>query len=468
MRLLQAARLSRLGDASTGIEKQDEDAQRYAALGGHTIIGTAADTDVSGDSDPWARPQLGPWLSDPALIRQYDGIVASHVDRLARSTVHFMRLLHWADEHHKIIITVGEGAVDFSSPMGKLLGYIISWLGEQELEAIKRRSKSTAKWLRANKYLIGKAPYGYRIVPKDDHKTLEPDPAEQATVHAIIERFLGGATLYEICDGLEAAGVPSPQGTGWHQQTVSRLLHNTALIGKRQDAQGKTVLRFDPLIDPSTWKRLQDRFALAARPTLPKGKGGGPLIRILYCGKCGGPMWHSTATRKVKGKPRAYTYYRCYGDQYQGRGSTCRNMIPVPLIVAWLDKHMTDDVVGTQEVLEEVVISGRNHDDEIVQTETEIRELDLDAGDYDAQLTALRAERARLKALPAVPDEVIARPTGQTVAQHWRSLDDAGRREYLLSSGARVDAVRLPPGQAGRDADFPRLAATLSLELAIR
>jgi site-specific DNA recombinase len=466
MRLLQAARLSRLGEAATGIEKQDEAAREYAALGGHTIVGTAADTDVSGDTDPWARPQLGPWLSDPSLIAQYDGIVASHVDRLARSTLHFQRLLHWADEHGKVIVTVGEQGIDFSSPVGKLLGYIISWLGEQELEAIKRRSQATAKWLRKNKYLIGKAPYGYRIVPLDDHKTLEPDPAEQATVHAIIERFLSGETLYDICDWLESTRVPSPQGTGWHQQTISRLLHNPALIGKRQDAEGVTVLRFDPLIDQSTWRRLQDRFDKSPAPRQPANKGGGPLIRILYCGKCGGPMWHSTANKRVGGELRAYTYYRCYGAQ--GRPSKCKNMIPLPAITAWLDARMTDDVVGTQGVVEVAVIPGHNHDDEIAQAETEIHELDLDAGDYDAQLTALRAERARLKALPSVPDSVIARATGQTVAQHWRSLDAAGRREYLLTSGARVDAVRLPPGERGRDPDFPRLAATLSLDLAIR
>src|SRR5215467_3720438 len=99
MRLLQAARLSRLDDASTGLDKQDLDAQTYARLGGHEIIGTAADSDVSGDTDPWSRPQLGPWLTKTELVAQYDGIVASHVDRLARSTIHFMRLLQWADEH---------------------------------------------------------------------------------------------------------------------------------------------------------------------------------------------------------------------------------------------------------------------------------------------------------------------------------------------------------------------------------
>src|SRR5260221_11083282 len=149
MRLLQAARLSRMTDSTTSIDKQDQDATRYAGAYDHEVIATAADTDVSGDVSPWDRPELGPWLSEPEKISQYDGIVAAHVDRLSRSTIDFMKLIKWAEDHNKTLITI-QPQVDFSTPTGHLIGYIISWLAEQELAAIKRRAQGAFTWVRDN------------------------------------------------------------------------------------------------------------------------------------------------------------------------------------------------------------------------------------------------------------------------------------------------------------------------------
>ena len=37
-------------------------------------------------------------------------------------------------------------------------------------------------------------------------------------------------------------------------------------------------------------------------------------------------------------------------------------------------------------------------------------------------MKSLRAERARLKTLPAEPDRIEEVPTGQTIAEHWAAL----------------------------------------------
>src|SRR6266516_2723171 len=98
MKLLHAARLSRLGDASTGLDKQDDVSRRYPIIGDHEIAGTAADADVSGGVSPWKRPELGPWLTDPELIAQYDGIVASALD--------LAQLRDWAEDNGKQLIVI--------------------------------------------------------------------------------------------------------------------------------------------------------------------------------------------------------------------------------------------------------------------------------------------------------------------------------------------------------------------------
>jgi len=54
MRLILAARLSRLSDGQTGIETQDEDAREWAEANGHIIIAVAADT-KTGTAAMWER-----------------------------------------------------------------------------------------------------------------------------------------------------------------------------------------------------------------------------------------------------------------------------------------------------------------------------------------------------------------------------------------------------------------------------
>src|SRR5260370_28645981 len=138
IRLLQVARLSRLNDDSSSLDKQDQQCQRWADAYGHGIIATAADSNISGKTDPFARPELGPWLNEPGLIDSYDGIVAAKLDRFARSVRYWAHLLDWARERGKVVVCV-EPYSDFSTPTGELVAMGMSWLPEQELAPITPR-----------------------------------------------------------------------------------------------------------------------------------------------------------------------------------------------------------------------------------------------------------------------------------------------------------------------------------------
>ena len=62
---------------------------------------------------------------------------------------------------------------------------------------------------------------------------------------------------------------------------------------------------------------------------------------------------------------------------------------------------------------------------------------------------SLSALCATVRSLLAEPDQVIIRPTGQTYADVWRSLDLAGKRAFLLDHGPKV---RIRAGSLGRGA----------------
>lgn len=450
MRLLHAARISRLGDAATGLDVQDLAARRFAEDTGHEIIGTATDTDVSGDTDPWARPGLGPWLTQPDLMGQYDGIIASHIDRLARSTIYLMRLLHWADDNGKRIITTGEQAIDFGTPMGKLLAYIISWLAEQELAAIKRRANASRQWLIDNGYLTGRAPFGYRIVEADDtgHKTLEPDPKLAPVVRTIVERYMAGETLLALCKWLDSGGIATPYGRPWSPNSLNRMLRSTSMYGRRRDANGKTVLRFDGILSKAEYDRLQTAMDARRRSDTRIAHGSGWwLTGIAMCGNptCHRPMYRQRINKRRKdGTIQSYEYARCHGTDKDP--SRCRNMMPLTKLDAWIDRHMTNTTEGVKlgafEIQETLTIPGAGHDEELAINAEQLAELvsrqdELSDEEYDRRHAELRAERARLRAQPAEPDEVITRPTGITIGELWETLTQDEKRRYLLASGVK-------------------------------
>lgn len=440
MRLLQAARLSRLGDASTGLDKQDAAGQRYADAFGHEIIGTAADTDVSGNTRPFDRPKLGPWLNDRAMIEQYDGIIAAHLDRLGRNVRHLSELHAWAEANGKVLITV-EPNIDWSSDVGKLLWGIMSWLAEQELKAITRRSVETQKFLKQNGYLVGRPPFGYRIVPHGDHKTLSPDPDLVPYVRGMVERALRGDTLSSIVDWLEREGIATTRGGHWIPKTVSQVLRNESLIGRRTDIAGRTLLRFEGIIDPATHKALVAKLDSNPRRRGPVSTDPALLTGVVYCGICDRVMHRRrSVTKRKNGSEYIYEGYRCDGTPREP--STCKNMVLMADTDAWVNEWFLNGPVSKHERVEAITVPGNGHQDELDQNKRDISELDIDDADYPERLAALMAERKRLQALPVEPDQVEYALTGETVQAFWAALSTSERREFLVQQGIRALVTR--------------------------
>jgi site-specific DNA recombinase len=469
MKLLQAARITRLKDSSTSIEKQDDDMARWASANDHVIVDTAKDSGVSGAISPFERPDLGPWLTDPEKIKQYDGILASHLDRLGRSTNDFMVLLKWCKDNNKTIITTALGdKIDFSKGVGLLIGFIIVWLGEQELETDKRRTRETFEWLRDNGYLTGKCPFGFRIVTitaeGKKRKIIEPDPVNAPYVRDMVKRYLAGKTLAELCEWLDAEGV-KPSGwlawskkpadkrgnePVWQPASIMGLFRNPVLIGRLEsegdvvrDAKGQPLKRCKEILDDDTWQRLQAKL-----DTMPQRRSSAPketslLTGILFCAKCGGPMYRLTSTRNhPNGKTYVTVYYRCHGKPR--KASKCRNMVRMEAIEA----EVTDYILSHKsiEIMRPVVVKGNTYGKQLAEVGAAIKALDPAGEDYEARHAELFAEFRRLSALKPEPDRVGSVSTGRTLAGEWPAMDTAARRQALLDGEFTVTAVKSKDG----------------------
>lgn len=453
MKLLHAARMSRLGDASTGLEKQDDEARRFAAVHDHEIVGTVADENISGDSDPFARPGLGQWLTKPELAAKYEGIVAAFLDRLGRSARHLQHLREWAEDNGKTLIVVNPSLkwpVDDRDFGSKVMWDILSLMAEYELDMIKRRSVDTRKKLIAGGYLVGRAPFGFRIVPLNDHKTLEPDPETAPYVRKMAERYLNGESLSQICTWLESEGVKPSQGGMWTHRTVSQILRNPVLIGRQMEKEewdkpkkdrkpGKTrrtILRVPPILDVNIWEQVQARLDnKGRRKGIPSGDTA-MLTGILRCGKCGRPMY------RIHSRRTGPAYY-C---RKPTGGQSCKNLIQVDVLDN-VSSILIANTYGHLPHLEHVWIPGNTYSEELIQNRLDIQELDPDDPTYSQRHAALIAERERLRALPAVRGHFEEHETDETEGQYWASLDTvAARRAYLLRQDYRLWAHRKDDG----------------------
>jgi DNA invertase Pin-like site-specific DNA recombinase len=88
MRVIIVARLSKQsrGDTQTGTETQDEYTRHWAESKGYKVVALIADK-RSGIVQPWDRPNLKPWVTDPTLLAKYDSIAAYRLDRLGADRV---------------------------------------------------------------------------------------------------------------------------------------------------------------------------------------------------------------------------------------------------------------------------------------------------------------------------------------------------------------------------------------------
>jgi DNA invertase Pin-like site-specific DNA recombinase len=248
---------------------------------------------VSGAVSPFERADLGPWLTDPAKIAQWDTLIISKLDRLSRSLIDFAGLLRWCQAHGKVIVSVSE-SLDFGTAAGRLMAQILMMFAQFERERMSERRADAAVKIRSNGHWGGGAvPYGYQTVKVNSHHELHPDPAQVAVVERIAADIIAGKSLNAISAGLNASGGPTAQGGRWHGSTLGLMLRNAALKGYVQhDGQavrgddGMPVLR-DPILDDATWNAVQAKLGPARRINR---QDGSPYLGVIICGRCGATL----------------------------------------------------------------------------------------------------------------------------------------------------------------------------------
>ncbi|PYS79887.1 MAG: preprotein translocase subunit TatB [Acidobacteria bacterium] len=303
------------------------------------------------------RPALDR-LRDQVRLGDYDRILVTSPDRLARNYVHQMLLLEELERAGCTVEFLDQPMGD--TPHDHLLLQIRGAVAEYERALIgDRMRRGRLARYRAGLLLPWTRPvYGYLLDPERprDPKGVRLSEAEAAVVRQIFAWYLeDGASLSSIVNRLFAHGVASPSGRArWRHTTVRFLLRNPAYtgvlyaartrtrrararrsalepVGKR-DEGGRTlrsreewvrVGTIPALVTPEQYEFVQQKLARNRQFAARNNTTHDYLLRALVsCGFCG-----LAATGRTAGV--GYPYYVCAGKRADGAGGggRCRSRL---------------------------------------------------------------------------------------------------------------------------------------------
>ena len=471
-RALEAIRLSRYrdkDDPTTSPVRQEATTGRWIKDYNHHSVGKAKDLDESAyKKSPFARPELGDWLE--YRKSEFDLVVWASLDRAVRRMSDMSELARWARENNKILVfcsgpSGGALVLDMSSanPVAELIAQVLTFAAEMEAYNDRERVLSAREYLRqVGRYAGGWTPFGYHPVSLGAGKGYELEPDEHAPyVERMVEEILSGKGPSAIAVWLNTEQIPTSKdivrirvgkeakGHQWRHWTVQQILRSRAICGITEVA-GEVVrgddglpIRFgEPIIDDAVWRRVQDRLDGLSVPVKVPRKDSPWLTGVTFCGTCGKPLYSNRQT--VKGK--TYEYMRCIG--VRDRACQTRN-IRRDLLEEEIDKWFSEHGAET-DYSEQRTIEGNDHAGEIEEVTDAIKDLagkvalaealDQPAEADRARLDVLKARRKNLEKMPEEQDRIIYMETGKSVAQHWATLRDNGKRALLVSRGGKIRA----------------------------
>lgn len=453
-------RLSRATEESTSVERQREVIEQHARMNDHQIIGWAEDLDLSGSVDPFDAPGLGAWLTEEKK-HDWDVIVAWKLDRVSRRAVPMGKLFGWLLDNSKTMVCCSD-SIDLSTPMGRLIAYVIATIAEGELEAISERNRSSHRKLaELGRWPGGKPIYGYRPRERDDFGwELVPDERSSAVLLSIVERVVSGESLSSIAADLTARKEPTPNDyirqrngkpTGDHAWTggnISRLLRSPSLLGYTvvngvtvRDAEGLPVRKGPPLVSQELYARLQATLEERSITSSTRTRKASPLLGVLLCGVCGSRMYH----RQVHQEKYRHRYYLCRKDH--DVNSVRADDVEELLAETFLRE------LGDEKRRERVYVQAENHQTELDEAVRAVDELTSLLGTITsttmrsrvtAQLSALDLAIARLETLPVSEARWDYQESDETYGDAWEQADTEGKRQLLLKSGITATVIGFP------------------------
>jgi site-specific DNA recombinase len=309
--------LDRSGDG-LGIDRQRKEVRRLIEARGWTLAAEFVDNDVSALSRK-PRPQFSAMMAR-VDAREFDVIVARHMDRLLRRLSELESTLERCQRAGVAIVTASDG-VDTSTDGGRLVARILSSVAQGEVERKGSRQRSAAiQAAKQGRWVGGRRPFGY----ESDGVTVRE--SEAALIKQAYVDVLAGESLSEVARRWNASGItPAQSDKCWYRGTVKDVLTNPRHAGLRRyrSPEDRAKIRQSPelgivgkaqwpaIVDETTWRAA---VRILTDPSRHTGRTGakGLLTGLALCGVCGQTVHRGGAAYR---KPM----YRCISGRHVSR-----------------------------------------------------------------------------------------------------------------------------------------------------
>lgn len=483
MRALIAIRLSRVTDATTSPERQLAECRSLCDQRGYEVVGIAEDLDVSGAVDPFnrkKRPNLARWLAGEQLDTNghpasFDVIVAWRVDRLTRSIRHLRKLVDWAEDTGKLIVSATEPHFDMASPFAAVLIALLGTVAEMELQAVRERTKSAAQHnIKAGKYRGSTPPWGYLPEKVDGVWRLVPDKTQVDVISEVVRRVLDQhEPLQRIAHDLTRRGVLTPkddfarfrgrevEGREWSVTQLKRSLLSEAMLGYAvsngkavRNNDGSPVVRSEPIIRREDFDALRVELSARSKRGEPTSRSTSLLLRVIHCGVCGQPGYRFNG-----GSHSQFPRYRC---KSMTKASKCGNRTIRMDEADSAVEQIILAMLGESERLVRDWDAGEDNSAELAEINDVLADLTSLVGtdiyragtpqraQLDARISEYAARQAVLSAKAVKPAGWRWKPTGEKFGDWWARQDVTARNVWLRSMNVRIefrrDGLRLDLG----------------------
>lgn len=297
------------------------------------FAGIYTDQGISGTTSD--RPGFADMM-DHARTGDFQILLVKSISRLARNTVDLLSCVRELSALG-VAVRFERENIDTSSAEGELMLTLLASFAQEESLSLSQN----VKWAIRQRYKEGvtNSHWVYGYVWKNGR--FEIDEAEAAVIRTVYADFLSGISPEKIADKLNRQGLVSRQGTRFSGSVIRRWLEYPRYVGNEMlqatylPAPNAQAVPNDgvlpkywveganpPIIDPDTWKRVQDELARrrqsGGRALTPTGGTCGLTHRVV-CSQCGRHLHRRTRTWK-SGK---YKFWWCELAT-RGQGNPCR------------------------------------------------------------------------------------------------------------------------------------------------
>ena len=169
-------------------------------------------------------------MIDEAMAGKIDMIVTKSISRFARNTIDCLKYIRQLKEKN-IPVYFEKENINTMDAKGEVLLTIMASLAQQESQSLSQNVKLGFQY----RYQQGQITVNHNRFlgyTKDEKGQLIIDPDEAVVVRRIYREYLEGASLQQICRGLEADGILTGAGKQkWRPETLHKILKNENYIG---------------------------------------------------------------------------------------------------------------------------------------------------------------------------------------------------------------------------------------------